>query len=168
MFVFVALMVIWILLTGSLQLDELAAGGFAVTAVSVVMRMLMGRATTPPIRFTPMAVIALMRYLYTFTIALLRANLDMARRVLDPLLPIHPVVVEVETSLQSQLGRLMLANSITLTPGTLTVDLKGDRLLVHWIDGSSLPADLTPEARCQQATEEIAAQFERHLKGFIK
>lgn len=69
MFVFVALMVIWILLTGSLQLDELAAGVFAVTAVSVVMRMLMGRATTPPIRFTPMAVIALMRYLYTFTIA---------------------------------------------------------------------------------------------------
>ena len=50
----------------------------------------------------------------------LAANLDLARRVLTPSLPIRPAMVLVSTSLRSDLGRLVLANSITLTPGTLT------------------------------------------------
>jgi multicomponent Na+:H+ antiporter subunit E len=54
------------------------------------------------------------------------------------------------------MGRLALANSITLTPGTLVVDIKEDALYVHWISVSAID----PVA----ATEEISAKFEKYLK----
>jgi multicomponent Na+:H+ antiporter subunit E len=62
--------------------------------------------------------------------AVVRANLAMAVVVLDPRLPIDPSVVRVPAP-TSRVGRALLANSITLTPGTLTVDVVGDALVVH-------------------------------------
>jgi multicomponent Na+:H+ antiporter subunit E len=62
--------------------------------------------------------------------AVVRANLAMAAVVLDPRLPIDPSVVRVAAP-QSRLGRALLANAITLTPGTLTVDVVDDELVVH-------------------------------------
>jgi multicomponent Na+:H+ antiporter subunit E len=54
------------------------------------------------------------------------------------------------------MGRLLLANSITLTPGTLTVDLDGDWLYIHWVRVESVDID--------RATAEIVAGFERYLE----
>ena len=93
-------------------------------------------------------------------IALVRANFDLAARVLSPSLPIRPAMVEVRTSLKSPLGKMLLANTITLTPGTLTVDVIGDRLLVHWV---YCPEGMSTE----EATAQIAARFEKHLGGFL-
>ncbi|MEW8586541.1 MAG: Na+/H+ antiporter subunit E, partial [Candidatus Thiodiazotropha sp.] len=76
-------------------------------------------------------------------------------------LPLRPGVVEVKTQLESSLGRLILANSITLTPGTLTVDLRGDSILVHWVD-------IPPGSDIESATRDITSKFERHLVGFVK
>jgi multicomponent Na+:H+ antiporter subunit E len=85
----------------------------------------------------------------------------MARRVLSPSLPIRPGMVEVFTRLQSPLGRLLLANSITLTPGTLSVDVLEDRIQVHWID-------ISPGADMLNATRAIVEQFERYLREFLE
>ncbi len=62
--------------------------------------------------------------------AVVRANLAMAAVVLDPRLPIDPSVVRV-TAPESRLGQALLANAITLTPGTLTVDVVDGELVVH-------------------------------------
>ncbi|MCK4420291.1 Na+/H+ antiporter subunit E, partial [candidate division WOR-3 bacterium] len=62
------------------------------------------------------------------------ANFDVAYRVVHPALPIHPGIVRVKTSLKSEMARTMLANSITLTPGTLSVDMVGDNYYIHWIN----------------------------------
>ncbi len=70
-------------------------------------------------------------------------------------------LVRVQTGLHSSLGRLLLANSITLTPGTLVVDVNDDRLFVHWID-------CPPGTDLAEATRVIASDFERDLKGFLK
>lgn len=152
------LFVLWILLTGSAAPDELVLGAVVAVVVSIA---------TPRIELfqgfilSPYAPIAVVRYLLHFLIALVQANLDMARRVLTPSLPLNPEIVEVETSLESRLGKLLLANSITLTPGTLTVDVIDDRLLVHWVDAG-------PGADRTQATRVIAAGFQQHIKGFLK
>jgi multicomponent Na+:H+ antiporter subunit E len=53
--------------------------------------------------------------------------------VLHPKLPIKPGIVLVKTKLKTPLGRLLLANSITLTPGTITVESDGDDFYIHWI-----------------------------------
>ncbi len=156
--VFVLALVLWLGLTASTAPAELVTG-LLVAAVAALLA-----ADRPPvlggIRLSVGAPLALLRYLLVFFLALLRANLDMARRVLSPGLPLRPAVVRVRTALASDLGRLVLANSITLTPGTLTVDVDGDQLLVHWID-------CPPGSDLEGHTRVIAADFERHLKGFL-
>jgi len=153
------LFLLWVLLAGTLRQDELIAGG--VTAVLVTLIAGPRLAILGGVRLSPLAPVHLIRYLGVFFAALLRANLDVARRVLSPSLPIRPGVVEVQTRLRSSLGRMLLANSITLTPGTLTIDVLGDRLLVHWIDCS-------PGTDLAAATAAISESFERHIRGFLK
>lgn len=59
------------------------------------------------------------------------ANVDVARRILHPKLPIAPRLIRVRVQQRSALGRAIFANSITLTPGTVSVDLEGDHIVVH-------------------------------------
>ena len=59
------------------------------------------------------------------------ANLDVAKRIIDPKLPISPTLITLKPSQRGDLGRVIYANSITLTPGTVTIALKGDTLQVH-------------------------------------
>lgn len=65
------------------------------------------------------------------------ANLNIAWRVLHPGLPIEPQVFKVKASQKSELGRVIYANSITLTPGTVTLDVDGDTITVHALTGKS-------------------------------
>lgn len=60
-----------------------------------------------------------------------KANVDVARLVLHPRLPISPRLIEVRASQRHDLGRVIYANSITLTPGTVTIDTEGDSITVH-------------------------------------
>lgn len=158
LFTIAVLILLWVLLAGSLRQDELIAG--AVVAVLVTLIAGPRLAVLSGVRLTPLAPLSLLAYLATFLLALIRSNLDMARRVLTPSLPIRPAVVEVETRLRSSLGRMLLANSITLTPGTLSIDIQGDRILVHWID-------CPPGTDLAAATRAISETFERHIRGFL-
>lgn len=159
LFTFLVTLLLWLLLAGSLQRDELIVGAAVAALVTLIAGPKLYIMTG--VRLTPMALLSLVLYLVTFFAALVRANLDVARRVLSPSLPIRPAVVEVQTKLESSLGRLLLANSITLTPGTLSVDMQGERILVHWID-------CPPGTDLDAATRAIAASFERSISGFLK
>lgn len=156
---FAACLLTWVLLTGSLAGDELLLGGvvslFVVFAAGTRLALLSG------IRLTPLAPLHLLRYLGYFFWQLALSNLDVARRVISPDLPINPGLVEIHTGLTSELGRMLLANSITLTPGTLTVEAEGDRLLIHWIDRA-------PGEDMESATRAIASGFEQRIAGFLK
>lgn len=59
------------------------------------------------------------------------ANVDVARLILHPRLPISPRMIRVRASQKGDLGRVIYANSITLTPGTVSVDIAGDEIAVH-------------------------------------
>ena len=150
---------LWFLLTGSLNSDELLAGFMVSVFVSVVsakkLMILNG------LILAPGSLPGLLRYLGYFVIELIKANLDLASRILAKKIPIDPAIIEIKTSMKSDLGKLILANSITLTPGTLSVDVLDDRILIHWID--------CPEGTdLAKATQEIAEGFECRLKGFLK
>jgi multicomponent Na+:H+ antiporter subunit E len=73
-------------------------------------------------------------YLFPWFVSLSIANLDVAYRVITG--KIRPGIVRIKPGLETDLGRTILANSITLTPGTLTVDVdnKSGDLFVHWIN----------------------------------
>ena len=100
-------------------------------------------------------------YLPLFLWEIIKANIDVAYRVLHPKLPINPGIVKVKTELKSDTALTFLANSITLTPGTLTVDIDKDNgfLYIHWIDVKTKDT--------QAATEKIAKRFEKILKDIF-
>ena len=99
-------------------------------------------------------------YLPYFLWQVIRANVDVMLRVIPPKLPIRPGIVKVHTQLKSNLGRTFLANSITLTPGTLTVDIVGGDLYVHWINISTDDP--------QEQTRRIVQRFEGLLKRIFE
>lgn len=62
---------------------------------------------------------------------IIKANWDVLKRMLAPSFPISPRIVDFETYLESDIARTVLANSITLTPGTVTIDIQGSRYFIH-------------------------------------
>ncbi|MEF8825943.1 MAG: Na+/H+ antiporter subunit E, partial [Halapricum sp.] len=88
-------------------------------------------------------------YVLLFFWELLTANIDVAYRVLSPSMPIEPDIVEVPLRVESDLAVTTIANSISLTPGTLTMDYNDERnaLYVHGITGANKQAVLEPIRR---------------------
>ena len=101
-------------------------------------------------------------YIPVFLWECVKANLDVAYRVLHPDLPIRPGIVKIRTSLKSDIALTFLANSITLTPGTMCVDIDKDKGILY-IHGISVQ-DETVEG----ATKIIASKFERIIKGIFE
>jgi multicomponent Na+:H+ antiporter subunit E len=94
------------------------------------------------------------KFIFIFTRELIVANVTMAKIVLSPSLPISPKIVKVHTIIDSKVGRALLANAITLTPGTLTIDMIDNDLYIHVVDGNGL-----------KSAESIVEPFEKNLKG---
>ncbi len=87
-----------------------------------------------PARFLP-----LIAYCFCiFLIELAKANIDVAKRALSPSCPVNPGFVKIPSECKTEYGRAMLANSITLTPGTITMDVTEEDgktyYYIHWID----------------------------------
>lgn len=107
-------------------------------------------------RLTPQGFLYSIVYVFVFIWALIKSNIDVALRIINPRLPIRPGIVRVKTELKSPMARMILANSITLTPGTFVVDIKEDILYIHWID-------VKDENDAQRLSENISGQFEKLL-----
>ena len=104
----------------------------------------------------------LLQYIPVLLWEVLKANIDVAYRVVHPKLPIRPGIVEVKTSLRSDIALTLLANSITLTPGTMSVDIGKENtvLYIHWID--------VRERDSEAATKIIVERFERILRKIFE
>ena len=152
---FGTLLLFWIMLMGSLTSDGLLVGVVVSLGIAVLFRD--GLSFFTEFRATPKAFMAGLAYYGYFLKELVKSNLKLTAIVLSPDLPIRPGIVKVRTHLKSRMGRLMLANSITLTPGTLTVEVDGEWFYVHWVTVESDDIDA--------ATAEIVAGFERYLEA---
>ena len=73
-------------------------------------------------------------------VEIVKANIAVIRKVIGPSHAIDPVVVNVTTTATTALGKAMFANSITLTPGTVTVDVDGNKVKVHALVRETSPA----------------------------
>ncbi len=153
-FTVIVLYVAWLLLTATTRMDELVVGLIVSLLVAIGS---FDYLTEHGLRnLSPKRLFYLLIYIPYYLWQVILANFDMAYRVLAPSMPIKPGIVTVRTNLKTDMGKLSLANSITLTPGTLTMDVKKDTLLVHWI----YVKDQTTEG----ATREICGRFEKFLK----
>ena len=154
LYLFVILLVIWLALTSSLHWQEVATGVVVALVLSIALGKTYAGLGLPPISAKRIWFFAL--YLGVLFGEIVRANVDVAYRVLHPGLPIRPGIVAIKTGLTQDIAKMVLANSITLTPGTFTLDIVDDTLLIHWI----VVRSEDPE----EAARAIGGRFERYLR----
>ncbi len=150
---------LWIALAGSWDAQVVWAG----IAVSIIVLLIMKEVPAQdlgkwinPVRYFWMIV-----YIIVFAYYIVKANLDVVYRVLHPDMPIRPGIVRVKTNLKTPTAVTTLANSITLTPGTLTVNATEDGVLyIHWINVLSEDDD--------EAAEHITKRFEWFIKRIFE
>lgn len=149
----------WMVLTWTLYLPSLLVG----LVVSMFIALWFGDVFVERAKnfFQIKRLAYLLYYIPLFTYYCLLANFDVAYRVLHPALPIEPGIVKVKTTLTNTTAKVALANSITLTPGTLSVEMTDDGYLyVHWIKVRTTDVE--------QATEMIIRKFEKVLKEIFE
>lgn len=161
---FVLGFVIWILLTwpvvdGKIDVQVVVAGLIASVLVAVLFHEILPK--EHHVFISPVRIFWFLVYVPVFAYYVVKANLDVVYRALHPKMPIRPGIVKIKTELKTESAITALANSITLTPGTLTVDLTDDGYLyVHWINVKSEDVE--------QATKLISRRFEWFLKRIFE
>ncbi len=155
---FIVSYIFWLLMTLSLEWDRLAAGA----VVCLLTTMIFGKTSIQKHKLLqPQRYYWAAYYVFLLLWECLKANLDVAYRVLHPAMPIHPGIVKVRTSLKSDLARTSLANSITMTPGTLSVDITDEgELYIHWINVKTQDVE--------EASQKIVVVFEKILKRIFE
>jgi len=153
---FVLAFLIWILLSWPVDVEHLIAGiiiGLLVSYLTADIFVDLGRGRVGFRRY-----LWFFYYIPLFIWECIKANLDGAYRVIHPDVPIKPGIVKVKTTLKSETGLTFLANTLSLKPGTMTVDIDREKgfLYVHWVDVKSQDVSV--------ATEELVSKFERILK----
>ena len=148
------LTLLWIAANSSLAVESVASGVLISAALAFIFTQKTG--VWQGIRFSPPRFYHFIRYTGVFAVELVRANINMMRYVYAPRIDITPGIVKIKTGLKSPLGRLALANSIALTPGSLVLDIEDDVLFIHWIDLKTIDPD--------EATRMIAGPFEADLE----
>ena len=120
--------VVWLLLSGHYTPLILSFG--AVSVLIVVWFMWRMERVDEKLDVLPMRP-RMLYYLLWLMWQVVLSNIDLVRRIWDPDLPIRPTWQRLDTKVTSSLAKTLYANSITLTPGTLTTDVREDHFMVH-------------------------------------
>ena len=124
----------WLLLSGVYQPLFFLLGAISCAiCVGIALRMEVVDRETHPVHLSAKLPV----YWLWLSKEIVLANVDVARRILSPSLPIRPRLFRVRASQRDELGKVIYANSITLTPGTVTVDIDGDEFVVHALSEAS-------------------------------
>lgn len=155
---FLIALIFWLLVTFSLTLSNIIVGVVA----ALITSYLFGRYFVTDVRkfLQPKRYAWLILYIFIFLWECIKANFDVAYRVLHPAMPIKPGIVRVPIEIKTDIAKTMLANSITMTPGTIAVDVKDDIMYVHWIYVSSEDPEVY--------TRKVSGRFENYIKKIFE
>ncbi|MFQ6136343.1 MAG: Na+/H+ antiporter subunit E [Candidatus Hydrothermarchaeales archaeon] len=129
---FLALLLFWLFVSSTFDIQHIMLGAFCALLVAVFSHEMLirkGERALPK----PKVIILYLFYIGYLITEIIKSNIQVARIVLDPKMPISPGIVKFKTGLKKDLIKVTLANSITLTPGTFTIDIIGDTYYVHAI-----------------------------------
>jgi multicomponent Na+:H+ antiporter subunit E len=156
---FVLAFIVWLLLTWQLDVQIIVAGLIASAVVSLLFHEMLPKEHL--VFISPVRIFWFLVYMPVFFYYVIKANFDVVYRALHPKMPIRPGIVKIKTDLKTESGITALANSITLTPGTLTVDVTDDGFLyVHWINVKSDDVE--------QASQYISRRFEWFIRKIFE
>lgn len=143
---FILLYIVWIGLTTSLDIQELSVGAIVSLIISYYFtdstKIDLVKELKKHIRLTPI-----------FIKDLIFSNIEVAKIVLDPKLPINPDVIQLKLDLDNNFDKLLVANAITLTPGTLSLDIKEDDILIHILNLKTQDKDILQKEIIEKYTK---------------
>ena len=154
LYLFLFTVLIWMCLTSSVHYQEVVTGIFISLLLTIFLYKHYHELGLPSL--TVRRFMYFLIYLVVLFKEIVKANFDVAYRVIHPKMPIEPGIVVIKTELKQNIAKMILANSITLTPGTFTLDILGDNLLIHLIN-------VRTEDR-EEATRIIGKRFEKYLR----
>lgn len=155
---FVVAFLVYLAVTWSLETASVLIGAGASLAVAIAMKDLELEAA--PLLLMPHRLFWALLYVPILLWLVIKANFDVAWRVIHPKMPIRPGIIKVKTTLKTAAARVLLANSITLTPGTFTVDLVDDTYYIHWI--------AVPEVDPVPKMEKSMREFEKYIRRILE
>ena len=165
---FILAFVVWVILAwpfasvdGKITVDMqvIIAGLVASVVVALLFHEILPK--EHHVFFNPIRIFWFLLYVPVFFYYVIKANFDVVYRAIHPAMPINPGIVKIKTTLKTDSAITALANSITLTPGTLTVDLTDDGFLyVHWIN--------VKHKDVEKASQDIAQKFEWFIKRIFE
>ena len=141
---FVVCFAFWILLTWSLDVQELLAGGIVSLAVALFSSRFFIHEKAGWF-FNPVKLInGIVFWLFIFPVELIKANVDVAKRCFTGCKNVNPGIVKIPVDLKSMYGQAALANAITLTPGTITMEITEEEGQTYYYVTPSFPAARRP------------------------
>ena len=147
-----------------LGVQEIVVGGIVAVIVSLFSSQYFAREDGMWL-FKKFRIINLIVFIPIYLWELIKANFSVAIKSLSPNIDINPGIVKITTDLNSDYGLAMLSNCITLTPGTITMDIYEDEdnknsMYIHWIDATTEDT--------KEASEIIKGKFEYFVRRLFK
>ena len=127
----------WIILNGKITLEIILFGIFLTAGIGLISNVLFHYTLKKEWRYLKKAPL-FVGYVYILLREIVLASLQVMKVILSPEIKIEPALVKVHSGLKTEFGNFILANSITMTPGTITVSVDGDEFTVHCLSGEYL------------------------------
>jgi len=128
------LLVIYLALTGNLQLSNIVLGVLVAGLAALLLRPQRGRME---LRRLPAAIWATVRYIAILIADVVKSGVTVARVVLDPALPIRPGIIAIDSGCNSELGSALSAHALSITPGELVIGIDEDGVMyTHCLDAT--------------------------------
>ena len=138
------LWLVYVALTANLEWSNLVIGLLIATGITVLLRPPRGALE---LRRLPVAVFALVRYLFLIILNAVKSGLVVARLVLDPALPVKPGIIAIPSGCDSELATALSAHAITLAPGEMVVEIDESGVMyTHALDATQA-AEYVAEAQ---------------------
>lgn len=134
---FILLFAFWLCLSGKTDPLHLSLGIISTIFVLILTRPQGRKFDLKQVGRRTRVLLQLIPYTPWLCYKIFTAALHVARVVLSPKLPIKPALLYHKSILRNERNKVLFANSVTLTPGTITVDLEGDTFIIHQLDDDS-------------------------------
>lgn len=127
---FALLLFFWLILTPKITVESIIIGALVSILVVLYSRDVLFDVDEIPIYHLG-NFINMVKFVGVLVIEIFKANIDVAKIVLNPALPIQPHFIRVPMMLKNDFNKVIYGNSVTLTPGTLTVDITDQEFIIH-------------------------------------
>ena len=170
-FVFVTLLLFlfWLLMSGIFTPKFMAIGAITSAAVAWITRPLLRL----PSGYTPgktypafqIPYVKFLLYLLWLLVEIVKSNIYVIKLILNPKMPIDPVIVTFKKKMDNPMAHAILGNSIALTPGTLTIEIEDDVYVIHAITKETGATLALPDGREADMVKRVGELFDKHQPG---